>query len=99
MGAYINQVTIVTYYPVSASVSLEGLHPYQCFIYGIVLSLLTNEKTPLVIKKGEFSGLFKHSELTCVCALKTLQKKHLINLYFEGGNAYISNVEKKEGAA
>lgn len=95
----LKQVNLITYYPSSANVNLEGLHPYQCFIYGIVLSLLTNEKTPLIVKKGEFSGLFKHGELTCVCALKTLQKKHLINLNFEGGNAYISNVEKQKGAA
>lgn len=95
----LKQVNLATYYPSSANVNLEGLHPYQCFIYGVVLSLLSKEKTPLVLKVGKLSELFMHGELTCICALKTLHARNLINLNFESGSAYITNIEKQEGVA
>lgn len=95
----LKQASVNTYYIAGGPISLEELHPYQCFIYGVVCSFTAATRQPLVVLIKSLPVVFFHTELTCLAALKNMQAKGLIDLEFKGESAIITPKIQNERAA
>jgi hypothetical protein len=95
----LKHATLATYYQKDALVNLEGLHPYQCFIYGIIRSVLSEKKQSIAVERSQLKEVFIHDELACLTTLTAPRRNHLISFSHEGDFIHISLINKQERVA
>jgi len=69
-------------------INLQGLEPYQCFIYGVLSSLAVSQESICMANNDLYAAL-KHSALPCIVALKKLAKLGLIEVNFNSETTFI----------
>lgn len=73
---------IMQYHKINPCVNLQGLEPYQSFIYGVLVAILSPEK-PICFVNNDLYASLNHSILPCVVALKKLEKLGFIDVQFD----------------